>query len=425
MNNDTYLFTSESVTCGHPDKVADQISDAILDFVLSKDKNSRVACECLVTTNFVLISGEISTTAQISKAQYEQVVRDTIKDIGYDKDEYGFNYKTCDVSIKLDAQSPDIAQGVDKSFDTKLTGAGDNGMMFGYACDESTELIPYTLSISNEMCSQLERLRKDSIIKWLRPDGKVQVTMEYSRDNKPLRIKTIVLNAQHDEFYNGEILEHSEIYETLLEKCIIPSIPTKFIKDVTEGDVEILINPTGKFVIGGAMGDTGLTGRKIIVDTYGGWGRHGGGAFSGKDPTKVDRSGAYMARFIAKAIVSAGIAERCEIQLSYAIGVSKPISIFVDTFGTSKLTESETRNMGNVINEIFDLTPDGIINFLQLREFNKYSHTAKCGHFGESVMKYNKNKPQQKNGRYKKYPWEDMNRHPLFLSDFQSKSLEN
>lgn len=370
------LFTSESVTEGHPDKICDQISDAILDKLIEKDPNSRVACETVITTQLVLIMGEIATEAHIN---IEQVVRDTIRDIGYDNEEYGFDCDECSVIITLDEQSKDITLGVDTSLEVKerkingdkllQIGAGDQGMMFGYATDETYEYMPYSISIAHGLTRKLAEVRKKGILSYLRPDGKSQVTVEYDENGQPSRIDTIVLSAQH----NPEITQE-QMYDDIKKYVFDEVIPQEMVDEKTR----FFINPTGRFVIGGPHGDSGLTGRKIIVDTYGGCAHHGGGAFSGKDCTKVDRSAAYVARYIAKNMVAAGVAKKCEIQLSYAIGVAEPISIMVDTFGTGIISDN---NIVRLIHELFDLRPAAIINMLDLRK-PIYKQTASYGHFG-------------------------------------------
>ena len=355
------LFTSESVTEGHPDKVCDAISDAILDACMEKDPMSRVACETAVCTGFALVTGEITTNAYVD---IQKIVRDTVKEIGYTKSEYGFDGNTCAVLVAIDEQSSDIAMGVDKALEAKQgnlqddldTGAGDQGMMFGYATNETEEYMPYPISLAHKLALQLTRVRKDGTLKYLRPDGKSQVSVEYDENGKPLRLEAVVLSTQHDEDVTQE-----QIHEDI----------TKY-----------FINPTGRFVIGGPHGDAGLTGRKIIVDTYGGYARHGGGAFSGKDCTKVDRSAAYAARYVAKNIVAAGLADKCEIQLSYAIGVAQPTSIMVDTFGTGKVADEK---LLTAIRENFDLRPAGIIKMLDLRR-PIYKQTAAYGHFGRNDL---------------------------------------
>ena len=367
------LFTSESVTEGHPDKVCDQISDAILDALLEQDPMSRVACETAVTTGLALVIGEITTNANID---YNKIVRQTIDEIGFNKGEYGYDSKTCSVQICLDKQSADIAMGVDKSFEAKAesrdendNGAGDQGMMFGYACNDTDTYMPMPIYLAHQLSKKLSDVRKDGTLGYLRPDGKSQVTVEYDENDKPVRVDTIVVSTQHDEDVSQE-----QIRKDIIEKVITPVIPADMIDDNTK----IFVNPTGRFVIGGPQGDAGLTGRKIIVDTYGGMGRHGGGAFSGKDPTKVDRSAAYAARYVAKNIVAAGLADKCEIQLAYAIGVAKPVSVLVDTFGTGKKSNSE---LSDIVCKHFDLRPTAIINNLGLRK-PIYRQTAAYGHFG-------------------------------------------
>ncbi len=369
------LFTSESVTEGHPDKVCDRISDSILDAILEKDPMARVACESLTSTDFAAVMGEITTTATID---YEAVVRDAIRHIGYDKPEYGFDYHTAEVLCRIKKQSPDIALGVDKSLEAKSgdandadTGAGDQGMMFGYACDETPELMPMPIMLAHKMALQLTEVRKNGTLTYLRPDGKTQVTVEYE-DDRPVRIDTVVVSTQHDPDVDME-----KLAEDIKKHVILPIIPEELMKDT-----KIFINPTGRFVIGGPQGDCGLTGRKIIVDTYRGYARHGGGAFSGKDPTKVDRSGAYMARYIAKNIVAAGLAKRCEIQLAYAIGVARPVSVMVDTFGTGKKSDAE---ISALIEQHFDLRPAAIIRDLDLRR-PIYKDVSAYGHLGRTDL---------------------------------------
>ena len=333
-----YLFTSESVSKGHPDKVADQISDAILDAALAADKNSRVACETLVNTGLVVISGEITTRAELD---YQTLARKTIENIGYNDSELGFDAKGCAVIVAVDKQSPDIAQGVDAKAavgkEEDKQGAGDQGMMFGYAVNETPELMPLPISLAHKLMEEIQNLRESGAIPWLRPDAKSQVTVEYDEENKPVRVDTVVISTQHAATFKGKELSHDQIQKTIVSQLIKKVIPAKLL----DKNTRFLVNPTGKFVIGGPHGDCGLTGRKIIVDTYGGMGRHGGGAFSGKDPSKVDRSGAYAARYVAKNIVAAGIADRAEVQLAYAIGYSKPVSILVNTFGTGKIADSK------------------------------------------------------------------------------------
>ena len=370
------LFTSESVTEGHPDKVCDAISDAILDACMEKDPMSRVACETAVCTGFALVTGEITTNAYVD---IQKIVRDTVKEIGYTKSEYGFDGNTCAVLVAIDEQSSDIAMGVDKALEAKQgelqddldTGAGDQGMMFGYATNETEEYMPYPISLAHKLALQLTRVRKDGTLKYLRPDGKSQVSVEYDENGKPLRLEAVVLSTQHDEDVTQE-----QIHEDIKKYVFDPILP----KELLDEDTKYFINPTGRFVIGGPHGDAGLTGRKIIVDTYGGYARHGGGAFSGKDCTKVDRSAAYAARYVAKNIVAAGLADKCEIQLSYAIGVAKPTSINVNTFGTGKLSDTE---LVEIIRENFDLRPAGIIRMLDLRR-PIYKQTAAYGHFGRT-----------------------------------------
>ena len=373
------LFTSESVTEGHPDKLCDYISDSILDSYLAKDKNARVACETVAGKGEIYITGEITSTANVD---IEQVVRDTIKEVGYADSEYDIDYRTCKIYINLSKQSPDIAQGVDKSLedkegqDVESEGAGDQGLMFGYACDETEELMPLPISLAHKLSKRLTEVRKEKIIDYLRPDGKTQVTVEYDGD-KPIRVDTIVVSAQHLPDVDMEVLK-----KAIIEKVIKPTVPANLLDENTK----YFINPTGRFVIGGPLGDSGLTGRKIIVDTYGGAARHGGGAFSGKDPTKVDRSASYMARHIAKNIVANGYAKKCEIQIAYSIGVAKPVSIYVNTYGTNTISEEE---IVEKINNTFDLTPRGIINYLDLQR-PIYRQTTNYGHFGKKDLPWEK-----------------------------------
>ena len=374
------LFTSESVTEGHPDKMCDQISDAILDALLEQDPMSRVACETATTTGLVMVMGEITTKGYVD---IQKVVRNTVREIGYDRAKYGFDCDTCGVIVALDEQSPDIAMGVDKALEAKenkmtdeeleAIGAGDQGMMFGYATNETDEYMPYPIYLAHKLARQLTKVRKDGTRRYLRPDGKTQVTVEYDENGKPSRLDAVVLSTQHDEEVTQEQI-HKDIKKYVFDE-ILPA-------EMVDENTKFFINPTGRFVIGGPHGDSGLTGRKIIVDTYGGMARHGGGAFSGKDCTKVDRSAAYAARYVAKNIVAAGLADRCEIQLSYAIGVAQPTSIMVDTFGTSKLREDQLVEM---IRKHFDLRPAGIIKMLDLRR-PIYKQTAAYGHFGRDDL---------------------------------------
>ncbi|MBR5222675.1 MAG: methionine adenosyltransferase [Clostridia bacterium] len=369
------LFTSESVTEGHPDKVSDQVSDAVLDAIFSQDPNARVACETFCTTGVVNVMGEITTTAQVD---IPAIVREVVCDIGYNSEKAGFNGNTCAVMVALDKQSPDIAMGVDKSFELKdgeddaynLNGAGDQGMMFGYACNETEELMPLAISLAHKMAKRLTDVRKSGELDYLNPDGKTQVTVEYN-DGVPTRVDTVVVSTQHTEDVTLETLRAD-----LLEKVIKPIVPANLLDENTK----FFINPTGRFVVGGPQGDTGLTGRKIIVDTYGGYARHGGGAFSGKDPTKVDRSAAYASRWVAKNIVAAGLADKCEIQLAYAIGVARPVSVMVDTFTTGKIADDK---IVEAVNKVFDLRPSAIIDALQLRR-PIYRQTAAYGHMGRT-----------------------------------------
>ncbi len=375
-----HLFTSESVTEGHPDKICDAVSDAVLDALMEQDPYSRVACETCTNTGFVLVMGEITTKANIDIAG---IVRKTVTEIGYDSSEKGFDGNTCSVMVALDKQSTDIAMGVDKALEAKenlmddaqldAIGAGDQGMMFGYATNETEEYMPYPISLAHKLAQQLTKVRKDGTLPYLRPDGKSQVSVEYDENGKPFRLEAVVLSTQHDEKVTQEQI-HADIRKYVFD----PILPG----DLIDGDTKFFINPTGRFVIGGPNGDSGLTGRKIIVDTYGGYARHGGGAFSGKDCTKVDRSAAYAARYVAKNMVAAGLADKCEIQLSYAIGVAHPTSVMVDTFGTGKLSEEK---LVEIIRENFDLRPAGIIKMLDLRR-PIYRQTAAYGHFGRNDL---------------------------------------
>ncbi|HDF0792410.1 TPA: methionine adenosyltransferase [Staphylococcus aureus] len=377
MLNNKRLFTSESVTEGHPDKIADQVSDAILDAILNDDPNARVACETTVTTGMALIAGEISTTTYVD---IPKVVRETIKEIGYTRAKYGYDYETMAILTAIDEQSPDIAQGVDKALEYRdkdseeeieATGAGDQGLMFGYATNETETYMPLAIYLSHQLAKRLSDVRKDGTLNYLRPDGKVQVTVEYDENDNPVRIDTIVVSTQHAEDVTLE-----QIQEDIKAHVIYPTVPENLINEQTK----FYINPTGRFVIGGPQGDAGLTGRKIIVDTYGGYARHGGGCFSGKDPTKVDRSAAYAARYVAKNIVAAGLADQCEVQLAYAIGVAEPVSIAIDTFGTGKVSEGQ---LVEAVRKHFDLRPAGIIKMLDLKQ-PIYKQTAAYGHFGRT-----------------------------------------
>ena len=370
-----YLFTSESVTEGHPDKICDQISDAILDEILRQDPYGRVACETVCTTGFVFCMGEISTKANVD---FQKIARKVIVDIGYDRAKYGFDGHTCSVLTEIDAQSSDIAMGVDKSYETKdgeeaQTGAGDQGMMFGFACNETKEKMPLPISLAHKLTRKLAEVRKNGTLRYLRPDGKAQVTVEYSEDGTPLRVDTVVVSTQHAPSITLE-----QIRRDIRKYVINEAIPEKWLDENTK----YFINPTGRFVVGGPQGDSGLTGRKIIVDTYGGYSRHGGGAFSGKDPTKVDRSAAYACRYIAKNIVAAGLADKCEVQIAYAIGVANPVSIFVDTFGTGKVADAE---LAKAVEKVFPLQPDNIIKMLDLRK-PQYRQLAAYGHMGREEL---------------------------------------
>ena len=365
------IFTSESVTEGHPDKICDQISDGVLDAILEQDPEARVACETICTTGMVFVMGEISTSCYVD---IPGIARDVICRIGYDRPEYGFNGNTCAIMTSIDGQSPDIAMGVDNAYDdTAETGAGDQGMMFGFACDETPELMPAPISYAHQLSHKLTECRKSGLLPWLRPDGKSQVSVQYDEAGNVERIETVVVSTQHSESIDIETLR-SEV----LEKVIKPTLPANLL----DGDTKFLVNPTGRFVVGGPVGDSGLTGRKIIVDTYGGYAAHGGGCFSGKDPTKVDRSAAYMARHIAKNIVAAGLAKKCQIELAYAIGVAKPVSVLVDTYGTGTVSDEK---LAEAVNKVFDLRPAAIIRYLDLRR-PIYEATAAYGHFGRPEL---------------------------------------
>lgn len=388
MTAEKLLFTSESVTEGHPDKICDQVSDAVLDACLAQDKYSRVACETAVKTGYVMVLGEITTKAVVN---FDQLIRSVINDIGYTNSEYGFDGSSCGVLVALSQQSGDIALGVDKAAEAKAgemtdkeieaIGAGDQGMMFGYACNETSTLMPMPIYLAHKLTRSLAENRRNGKLKWLRPDGKSQVTVEYSH-GKPKRVHTVLVSTQH-----APDISHSDIVEGLMEEVITPTLP----KELVDKDLKVYVNPTGRFVIGGPMGDAGVTGRKIIVDSYGGMGRHGGGAFSGKDPTKVDRSAAYAARWAAKNIVAAGLADRCEIQVAYAIGMAKPMSVNVETFGTGKIADDK---IAKLVDEHFDLRPGAIIRDLDLRR-PIFRQTAAYGHFGRDDVSF---------------PWEDTSR---------------
>ncbi len=372
------LFTSESVTEGHPDKICDQISDAVLDAIIAQDPQARVACETTVTTGLVHVMGEITTQCYVD---IPKIARDVVRDIGYDRAKFGFDCDTCAVITSIDEQSPDIAMGVDKCLEVKEggeddgldNGAGDQGMMFGYACDETEELMPLPITLAQKLAMRLTQVRKEGLVDYLRPDGKTQVTVEYDEHDKPLRVDAVVVSTQH-----GPEVELSQIRQDMIDLVIRPIIPASLMDD----DTKIYVNPTGRFVVGGPQGDSGLTGRKIIVDTYGGSAPHGGGAFSGKDPTKVDRSAAYAARWVAKNVVAAGLASRCQVQLAYAIGVAQPVSVRIDTFGTGRIADEE---LSEVVQQVFDLRPAAIIRDLDLRR-PIYRQTAAYGHFGRSDL---------------------------------------
>ena len=363
-----HLFTSESVTEGHPDKICDQISDSILDAILAQDPNAHVACECATTTGLVLVMGEISTTAYVP---IDQIVRQKVVEIGYDRAKYGFDGHSCSVLVSLDEQSPDIAQGVNRAVDMDQ-GAGDQGMMFGYACNETAEYMPLAISLAHRLTHRLSEVRKNGLLPYLRPDGKAQVTIEYDGD-APVRIEAVVVSSQHAPEVSQE-----QIRSDVIKQVIRPVLPA----EMMDADTKIFVNPTGRFVVGGPQGDSGLTGRKIIVDTYGGYAHHGGGAFSGKDPSKVDRSAAYAMRHVAKNLVAAGLADKCEVGVAYAIGVAKPVSVFVDSYGTGKLPDDR---LAEIVNEVFDLRPAAIIRDLDLKR-PIYAQTAAYGHFGRDDL---------------------------------------
>ena len=373
-----WTFTSESVTEGHPDKMADQVSDSILDAILAEDPKGRVACETLCTTGLVVVAGEISTTAYV---EIPKIARETIKSVGYDRESYGFDGNTCGVMVSIDEQSPNIAQGVNTALerrggaadDLDSVGAGDQGMMFGYACDETPELMPAPIQLAHQLARRVSECRRDGVLRWARPDGKTQVTVEYDESGRPLRVDTVLISLQHSEDVSKE-----QIYDDVQRHVVEATIPAQWLDD----DTRRFVNPTGRFVIGGPMADAGLTGRKIIVDTYGGYARHGGGAFSGKDPTKVDRSAAYGARWAAKNVVAAGLASRCEVQVAYAIGMAKPVSVLVETFGTERVPADQ---IASLLDEYVDLSPVGLMSALELRR-PIYRQVAAFGHFGRSDL---------------------------------------